>query len=99
MRVLEGGLNEEEGSTSDSWINNSFVSFYHCLGMPTEGFEGEILSLMKRMQERKELKGNRARKRRKVQKASRFERELKKLKCSVNYGGLERCVGDLKLAK
>ena len=50
--------------------------------MPIEGFEGEILLLLKRMKERKELKGNLAGKRRKVQKISRFERELKKLECS-----------------
>ena len=24
------------------WINGSFVKLYHCLGMPTEGFEGEF---------------------------------------------------------
>ncbi|RVX21021.1 hypothetical protein CK203_002180 [Vitis vinifera] len=54
---VERGLEEEEGSVLDSWMNGSFVNFYHCLGMLTKGFEGEILSLLKRM-ERKKLKGN-----------------------------------------
>ena len=67
--------------------------------MPTKGFAGEFLSLMKRMQERKKMKGKLAGKRRKFYKTSRFERELKKLECSVNYSGVERCVGELKLAK
>ena len=34
---VERGLEEEEGSVLDSWMNDSFVNFFHCLGMPTEG--------------------------------------------------------------
>ena len=63
-RDLESGLEEKEGSASISWM--SFTTFYRGLGMPIEGFEGEIMVLMKRMKERKELKGNLAGKRRKV---------------------------------
>ena len=32
---VERGLEEEEGSVLDSWMNNSFMDFYRCLGMPT----------------------------------------------------------------
>ena len=34
---VERGLEEEEGSVLDSWMNDSFVNFFHYLGMPTEG--------------------------------------------------------------
>ena len=69
-----------------------------CLGMPTKGFEGEILLLENNGRERKKIKGNLARKRRKIQKVSRSERELKKLKCLVNYSGAGRNAGVLQLA-
>ena len=52
-----------------------------------EGFEGEILFLLKRMKERKIQKGNLdGRKRRKLE-TSKFERELRKLEWTVNYIG------------
>ena len=47
--------------------------------MPTEGFEGEILFLLRRMKERKVQKGKlEGRKKRKLE-SSKFERELRKL--------------------
>ena len=50
--------------------------------MPTEGFEREILFLLKRMKERKFQKGKKekldGRKKRKLE-SSKFERELRKL--------------------
>ena len=98
-RVLGNRLEEDEEGVAEPWLNSSFVTFCRCLGMPSKGFEGEILLLLKMMKERKELKGNLARKRRKVQKTSRSERELKKIKCSMNYSGAKRCGGALQLAK
>lgn len=64
--------------------------------MPTEGFEGEILKLLRKMEARKNLKGVAARKRRKFQKVSRSERELKKLESSVNCCGVGRSAGVLQ---
>ena len=47
--------------------------------MSTEGFEGEILFLLRRMKERKVQKGKlEGRKKRKLE-SSKFERELRKL--------------------
>ncbi|RVW28386.1 hypothetical protein CK203_109067 [Vitis vinifera] len=40
------------------WQSSCLARFSRCLGMPTEGFEGEILLLLKRMKERKLQKGN-----------------------------------------
>ncbi|RVW97119.1 hypothetical protein CK203_030038 [Vitis vinifera] len=91
-RDLESGLEGEERRATVLWM--SFLTFYRCLGMPIEGFEGEIMELMKRMKERKDLKGNLVGKKRKVQKISRSDRELKKLECSVNYSGTERGAND-----
>ena len=95
---MERVLEKEEGSVLGSWMNGSFVKLYHCLGMPTEGFEGEILLLLRKMEERKNIKGKSAEKRRKIQKVSKLERELKKLECSVNYSGAGRNMGVLQLA-
>ena len=50
------------------------------------------------MEERKNLKGVSTEKRRKIQKVSRSEKELKKLKCSVNYSGARRNAGILQFA-
>ena len=62
---VERGLEEEEGSVLGSWMNGSFLNLYRCLGMPTEGFEGEILLLLRRM------------KRGKISRAIRSEKEGK----------------------
>ena len=42
----------EEGGEL-SWQSSCLAKFSRCLGMPTKGFEGEILFLLKRMKERK----------------------------------------------
>lgn len=54
---MGGGLLEEVGGASDSWASSCLAKFGHSLGMPTEGFEGEILKLLKRMEGRKEQNG------------------------------------------
>ena len=82
---------EERGKEGDlcwqSSYSSSLAKFSRYLGMPTEGFEGEILFLLKRMKERKIQKGNLdGRKRRKLE-TSKFERELRKLEWTVNYIG------------
>ena len=64
--------------------------------MPTEGFEWEILTLLKRMKEKKDQKGKLDSKERKKLELSRFERELRKLECTVNYiGGGEEKGGNI----
>ena len=79
---------EERGKEGDlCWQSSSLAKFSRYLGMPTEGFEGEILFLLKRMKERKLQKGKLdGRKRRKLE-SSKFERELRKLEWTVNYIG------------
>ncbi|RVW71574.1 hypothetical protein CK203_047967 [Vitis vinifera] len=68
-----------------NWEENSLVKFSHFLGFSMEGLEKEILSFLGKIRKRREKilgKG--------LLKTSRFERELKRLECSVNYEGIPR---------
>ncbi|RVX00171.1 hypothetical protein CK203_026677 [Vitis vinifera] len=79
-KVVGWDITEERGE--QCWQSSCLARFSRCLGMPTEGFEGEILLLLKRMKERKFQKGKKGnqdgRKKRKME-SSKFERELRKL--------------------
>ena len=83
QKVLEEG--EEAGTISGS--SSCLAKFSRCIGMSMEGFEWEILTLLKRMKERKDQKGKLDSRERKKLELSRFERELRKLECTVNYIG------------
>lgn len=85
MKKVSDGLVEEEGGVMEWWKYNCLAQFCHCLRMPTKGFEGEILKLLKRMNERSEHFEKLIGKRWKGQKPSRFDQALKKLDYSVNY--------------
>ncbi|KAL6317062.1 hypothetical protein AAG906_029814 [Vitis piasezkii] len=49
-------LHLEEGKREEGWSSNCLAKFSRCLGMPTEGFEEEILYLLRRMERRIEQK-------------------------------------------
>lgn len=85
MKKMSDGLVEEEGGVMEWWKYNCLAQFCHCLRMPTKGFEGEILKLLKRMNERSEHFEKLIGKKWKGQKPSRFDQALKKLDYSVNY--------------
>ena len=64
------------------------MKFSHFLGFSTEGLEKEILSFLvkiRKMRERIHSKG--------LLEKSKFERELKRLECSINYEreGKKKC--------
>ena len=89
-----GRVSEENNrSVLGSWMNRDFVKLCRFLDKPTEGFEGEILLLLRIMEERKNFKGVVAGKIMKVQKVSKSEKELKKLECLVNYCGTGKSAG------
>ena len=71
----------------ESWNYSYLAKFCHCLGMPTEGCERDILKLLHKMRDRRDRSENLSGKKRKGQRTSRFDRELKKLEWSVNYSG------------
>ncbi|RVW43419.1 putative mitochondrial protein [Vitis vinifera] len=79
-KVVGWDITEERGE--QCWQSSCLARFSRCLEMPTEGFEGEIPLLLKRMKERKFQKGKKGnqdgRKKRKME-SSKFERELRKL--------------------
>ncbi|RVW12594.1 hypothetical protein CK203_114463 [Vitis vinifera] len=49
-------LQVEVGEEEEEWSSNCLAKFSHCLGMPTVGFEEEILYLLRRMRGRIEKK-------------------------------------------
>ena len=46
----------EEGGQDEGWSSSCLTKFSRCLGMPTKGFEEEILYLLRRMKGRIEHK-------------------------------------------
>ena len=78
---------EEEDKDMESWNYSCLAKFFHCLGMPTEGCERDILKLLYKMRDRRDRSENLSGKKRKGHRTSRFDRELKKLNWSVNYSG------------
>lgn len=47
-----GRVSEEDNkSVLGSWMNGDFVKLCWCLGVPTEGFEEEVLLLLRTMEE------------------------------------------------
>ncbi|RVX20319.1 hypothetical protein CK203_004873 [Vitis vinifera] len=78
---------EEAEKNMESWSYSCLAKFCHCLGMPTEGCERDILKLLHKMRDRRDRSENLSGKKRKGQRTSRFDRELKKLEWSMNYSG------------
>ena len=75
----------EEGGSGEGWSSSSLARFSQCLGMPTEGFEEEILYFLRRMKGRIEQKGKEGVTRKTSLKSSKSSRELKKLEWTVSY--------------
>ena len=72
----------EESLGYEKWEDSCLIKFSEFLGIPTVGFDAEILDLLRKMvsqQSGNKRKGNPA--------ESRSERELKKLECTINYNG------------
>ena len=57
-RAFQEVMEEGNEAGEPCWQSSCLAKFSRCLGMPTEGFEGEILFLLKRMKERKLQKGS-----------------------------------------
>ena len=78
-------LHLEEGKREEDWSSSCLAKFSHCLGMPTEGFEEEILYLLSRMERRIEQKSKKGVYRKTKSSTSKANRELKKLEWRVSY--------------
>ena len=69
----------------ENWEDSMLVKFSEFLGFATEGFETQIVDLLRQMV-KTQNKGPRPGQ----TPVSRCERELKKLECTINYGGAEK---------
>ena len=85
---IEGQRGEEKQQETtgdwmyDSWESSCLVKFSKFLGFPTKGFEKEILELLRNLVaslKKGKEKGNMA--------MTKSERELRRLKSSINYNG------------
>ena len=83
----------QEGRKKDqlNWEESSLIKFSHFLGFSTEGLEKEILSFLGKIRKRKEKIVGKG-----LLESSRFERELKRLECSVNYEGESKKKGPIQ---
>ena len=75
----------EEGGQDEEWSSSCLTMFSRCPGMPTEGFEEEILYLLRRMKGRIDQKRKEGVPRKTSLKSSKFNRELKKLEWTISY--------------
>ena len=79
---------EEREDPGSSWDESSLAKFSKTLGFTTEGVEGEILKLLLRLKTRRDQG-----KKKGILGMSRFDREVKKLECLINYDGESRKKG------
>ena len=91
IRDKVGGMKGDSGTpeiqavrneNEEKWEESSLEKFSHFLGFPTEGLEKEILSFLIKIRKRREKIHSKE-----LLEKSKLERELKRLECSVNYGG------------
>ena len=66
----------------EKWEDSCLIKFSEFLGIPTVGFDAEILELLRKMVSQQP--GN---KRKGISAELRSERELRKLECTLNYNG------------
>ncbi|RVW74084.1 hypothetical protein CK203_052234 [Vitis vinifera] len=72
-----------------SWENSDLAKFSNFLGFSTEGLEKDIMEFLVKIRKRRERVHSKS-----ILEKSKFERELKRLECSINYEG-----GRSKIAK
>ncbi|RVX03336.1 hypothetical protein CK203_019895 [Vitis vinifera] len=79
-------ISQEEGAWVDEgWEESDWARFSQFLGFSTEGLEKDILEFMVKIRKRRERIHSKA-----MLEKSKFERELRRLECSVNYEGGRR---------
>ena len=65
-----------------NWEESGLARFSKFLGFPTEGLEKEILNFLTKIRKRREKIHSKE-----LLEKSKFERELKRLECFINYEG------------
>ena len=79
---------QEREDPGSSWDESSLAKFSKSLGFTTEGVGGEILKLLLRLKTKRDQG-----KKKGIPGMSRFDREVKKLECSIKYDGESRKKG------
>ena len=82
LRLAQSMPRDGKGWEKESWEESELAKFSKFLGFSTEGLEKEILDFLIKIQKRREKVHNKN-----LLKKSKFERELKRLECSINYEG------------
>ena len=72
----------ERSEPKEKWEESSLTKFSQFLGFLTEGLEKEILNFFIKIRKRREKIHSKE-----LLEKSKFERELKRLECSINYEG------------
>ena len=73
---------EVRGERENRWEESNLAKFSQFLGFSTEGLEKEILNFLAKIRKRRERIYSRG-----ALEKTKFERELKRLECSINYEG------------
>ncbi|RVW47792.1 hypothetical protein CK203_091735 [Vitis vinifera] len=83
----------ERSEPEGKWEESGLARFSQFLGFPTEGLEKEILTFLTKIRKRREKIHSKE-----LLEKSKFERELKRLECSINYeGGVKQKGSETKL--
>ena len=82
MRLAQSMPRDGKGWEEECWEESELAKFSKFLGFSTEGLEKEILEFMFKIRKRREKVHSKN-----LLEKSKFERELKRLECSINYEG------------
>ena len=84
LRLAQSMPRDGKGWEEESWEESELAKFSKFLGFSTEGLEKEILEFLIKIRKRREKVHSKN-----LLEKSKFERELKRLECSINYEGGE----------
>ena len=82
LRLAQSMLRDGKGWEEESWEESELAKFSKFMGFSTEGLEKEILDFLIKIRKIREKVHNKN-----LLEKSKFERELKRLECYINYEG------------
>ena len=85
------GPQVQRSEKETNWEESSLAKFSKLLGFSIEGLEREILDFLSKIRKRREMIHSKG-----LLEKTKFERELKRLECSVKYKGKEKKNSHLK---
>ena len=82
QRKTEVQLELLENWNYGSWESGCLAKFSEFLGFPTKGFEKEIMNLLRKLVDSQKMSKEKG-----ILSVSKSERELRRLRCTINYNG------------